>query len=75
MPFVDTIVLDLDGTLLNLQKRVSDRNLAAVLDSHALGVRIIIATARPFRSVKSLLPFTFASTGADDLLQRGGCPI
>ncbi|WP_397539971.1 HAD family hydrolase [Rummeliibacillus pycnus] len=50
------IVLDLDGTLLNSNKQVSNRNLNAVLNCYKSGKRIIIATARPPRSVKTFLP-------------------
>lgn len=53
---IRAIALDLDGTLLNAQKQVSPRNLAAVLACHRMGLRIIVATARPPRSVKQLLP-------------------
>lgn len=50
------IVLDLDGTLLNNNKQLSNRNLNAVLNCYNNGKRIIIATARPPRSVKTFLP-------------------
>ncbi|WP_257350779.1 HAD family hydrolase [Pseudalkalibacillus decolorationis] len=50
------IVLDLDGTLLNSNKEVTKGNLNAILSCHRLGVKPIIATARPPRSVKKFLP-------------------
>ncbi|WP_240941640.1 HAD family hydrolase [Paenibacillus sp. HB172176] len=50
------MVLDLDGTLLNGDKQVSERNSAAVLSCYRKGMKVIIATARPPRSVKSMLP-------------------
>lgn len=50
------IALDLDGTLLGSDKRVSARNAAAVLAAHRTGRQIVIATARPPRSVLELLP-------------------
>jgi Cof subfamily protein (haloacid dehalogenase superfamily) len=50
------IALDLDGTLLNSAKEVSARNRAAVLRVLEKGLRVIIATARPPRSVAELLP-------------------
>jgi Cof subfamily protein (haloacid dehalogenase superfamily) len=50
------IVLDLDGTLLNSKKQISSRNLNAVLNCHKSGKKIIIATARPPRSVQTFLP-------------------
>jgi Cof subfamily protein (haloacid dehalogenase superfamily) len=53
---VKTIVLDLDGTLLNSKKQVSSRNLNVVLKLFKSGKKIIIATARPPRSVETFLP-------------------
>ncbi|MCQ6559268.1 Cof-type HAD-IIB family hydrolase [Paenibacillus mendelii] len=53
---IQAIVLDLDGTLLNSNKEVSSRNLQAVMNGHRAGMKIIIATARPPRSVKAMLP-------------------
>jgi len=53
---VDAIVLDLDGTLLNSNKEVSNRNLKAIVEIHKLGIPIIIATARPPRAIKDFLP-------------------
>jgi len=53
---VDAIVLDLDGTLLNSNKEVSNRNLKAIVEIHKLGIPIIIATARPPRAIKEFLP-------------------
>ncbi|SEC42080.1 HAD family hydrolase [Paenibacillus sp. GP183] len=53
---ISAIVLDLDGTLLNSSKKVSERNLDAVLRCSHNGMKIIVATARPPRSVRALLP-------------------
>lgn len=50
------IALDLDGTLLDSNKQVSARNRNAILQCHSRGIRIIFATARPPRTVASLLP-------------------
>ncbi len=50
------VVVDLDGTLLDSRKNVSKRNLDAVLRCAARGMKVIVATARPPRSVRMLLP-------------------
>lgn len=50
------IVLDLDGTLLNSEKQVSERNLKALLACRRMGMRVMFATGRPPRSVRMLLP-------------------
>lgn len=49
-------MLDLDGTLLNGSKEVSPRNLEAVLQCVRQGIPVIVATARPPRSVADMLP-------------------
>ena len=56
MDNIKAIVMDLDGTLLNSQREVSPRSLQAVLACHRHGLHMIIATARPARSVRMLLP-------------------
>ncbi|MFC4812503.1 HAD family hydrolase [Paenibacillus sp. GCM10023250] len=50
------IALDLDGTLLNSARQVSERNANALLACKRRGMRIIFATGRPPRSVRNLLP-------------------
>ncbi|WIY59161.1 HAD family hydrolase [Bacillus arachidis] len=60
---IKVIVLDLDGTLLNNEKKVSERNIKAVLDCHRKGIHIIFATARAPRSVKQFLPKELQSMG------------
>lgn len=40
------IAIDMDGTLLGEDGRVSPRNLAALLAAHAAGIMIVIATGR-----------------------------
>jgi hydroxymethylpyrimidine pyrophosphatase-like HAD family hydrolase len=56
MEQIQAIALDLDGTLLNSDKQVSNRNLNILLKCHAQGIHIIIATARPPRAVHQFLP-------------------
>lgn len=53
---VKAIVLDLDGTLLNSKKEVSERSIKVILEANNKGIVIIFATARPPRSVKDFLP-------------------
>ncbi|OAB40393.1 Cof-type HAD-IIB family hydrolase [Paenibacillus antarcticus] len=59
-----TIVLDLDGTLLNSMKQVSERNLVAILNCYNKGMRIIFATARPPRAVRWFLPEQLLDIGS-----------
>lgn len=46
------ICLDMDGTLLNDRKEVSDRNKEAIKMAHDKGVKIAISTGRVFTSAK-----------------------
>ena len=52
----DAAVIDLDGTLLDSSKSVSERSVNAIRRCHQAGMNIIIATARPPRAVKRFLP-------------------
>lgn len=48
------VAIDLDGTLLNDSKQVSDRTAAALSGLPQKGVKVIIASARPPRSVRHI---------------------
>ncbi|QWU14837.1 Cof subfamily of IIB subfamily of haloacid dehalogenase superfamily/HAD-superfamily hydrolase, subfamily IIB [Paenibacillus sophorae] len=61
---IAAIILDLDGTLLNSEKKVTDRNLKAILACHQSGMQIIFATARPPRAVKQMLPQKLQDIGS-----------
>lgn len=54
---VDLVAIDLDGTLLNSSKQVTSRTLNAIRRTSAMNVRVIIASARPPRSVQPLYDF------------------
>jgi len=47
------IALDLDGTLLDRQKRILPESLAALADARAAGVKVVIATGRHHVAIKS----------------------
>lgn len=53
---MEAIVLDLDGTLLNSDKKVSIRNKKSIELLFKYQIPVIIATARPPRAVRYLLP-------------------
>lgn len=48
------LVLDVDGTLLNNEKEISKRTLAALLKVQHTGVRIVLASGRPTSGLKPL---------------------
>jgi len=51
---VKLLAIDLDGTLLRKDKSLSKRNAQAIRAAHDAGVRIVLATARPPRSVDEI---------------------
>src|SRR5438105_1909399 len=48
------VAIDLDGTLLDRDKRISDQTVRALRCLPAAGVKIVIASARPPRSVRHI---------------------
>jgi Cof subfamily protein (haloacid dehalogenase superfamily) len=51
----DAIALDLDGTLLDSQGRLSARSSRAIENCLQRGIPVVIATSRPARSVRRLI--------------------
>ena len=49
---IDLVAIDLDGTLLTTEKTITLDTREAVRQAVALGVRVVLASARPPRSVK-----------------------
>lgn len=65
------IVLDLDGTLLNDEKQISEKNISILNDLHKRNVEIVIATGRNYFMAKNLIedikniePVILANNGA-----------
>lgn len=54
IPRFRLVVLDVDGTLLDDNLRISERNRAAIARAAAAGVRLALATGRPYPSARSL---------------------
>lgn len=46
------LCLDMDGTVLNDEKKVSEENLKAIKKAHALGIKIAICTGRLFANAR-----------------------
>lgn len=53
-PAIEMVAIDVDGTLLTDDKRVSVRNIEAVRAAVKSGVRVVLASARPPRSMREL---------------------
>ncbi len=49
---IKLIALDLDGTLLNSEKKITPRTLAAIHEAQAKGVGVTIATGRMFKGAE-----------------------
>ncbi|GAA1396106.1 HAD family hydrolase [Luteococcus peritonei] len=64
------IATDLDGTFLGADGRASERNVAALLHAHRLGVPVVVATGRPARwldvlePLREAHPYVLSSNGA-----------
>lgn len=48
------VVLDLDGTLTNSEKKISERNRLALMDLQRRGVRVVLASGRPVFGIEHL---------------------
>jgi len=80
-PPVKLIAIDIDGTLLRSDKRLSKRVIAAVRAAREQGVQVVLASARPPRSCREIYQLLELSTptinynGAliDDPLKRKPC--
>lgn len=55
MSQISLIALDLDGTLLNSEKKISHRNRAALAAAQAQGVKVVLTTGRPLKAMDFLL--------------------
>lgn len=52
---IKLIAIDLDGTLLDSHKKVSEKNKAALAAAKAQGVKVVICTGRPLRAIRPYL--------------------
>ena len=52
---IKLITIDLDGTLLDKDKNISEKNLEAIRKCTEKGIYVVIATGRPYLGTKSLI--------------------
>jgi HAD superfamily hydrolase (TIGR01484 family) len=52
---IKLVAIDLDGTLLNEEKRISDRNKEALRKAKEQGVKIVLCTGRPLAAMAHYL--------------------
>lgn len=52
---IKLIAIDLDGTLLNSQKKITDNSLEVLQKAKKKGVKVVICTGRPLASISSFI--------------------
>ena len=69
------LVLDVDGTLLNDEREISKRTLAALLKVQLMGVRIVLASGRPTYGLMPLAKTLELGNYGGFVLSYNGCQI
>lgn len=69
------LVLDVDGTLLNDEREISKRTLAALLKVQQMGVRIVLASGRPIYGLMPLAKTLELGNYGGFVLSYNGCQI
>ena len=69
------LVLDVDGTLLNDEREISKRTLAALLKVQQMGVRIVLASSRPTYGLMPLAKTLELGNYGGFVLSYNGCQI
>ncbi len=69
------LVLDVDGTLLNDEREISKRTLAALLKVQQMGVRIVLASGRPNYGLMPLAKTLELGNYGGFVLSYNGCQI
>ena len=52
---IKLVAIDLDGTLLDGKKQVSQKNKEVLAQAKAQGVKIVLCTGRPLRAIRPYL--------------------
>lgn len=65
---IKLIALDLDGTLLNSEKEISDQNKEAIRKAKEQGIKVVLCSGRPLKGIKRYLEEL-------DLLEEGDFSI
>lgn len=69
------LVLDVDGTLLNDEREISKRTLAALLKVQQMGVRVVLASGRPTYGLMPLAKTLELGNYGGFVLSYNGCQI
>ena len=69
------IAIDMDGTLLNEEKKISDANYHAIQKAKKAGVKIVLATGRPLNGIKKYLKHLNLTGDEDYAVVYGGAVV
>ena len=69
------IALDMDGTLLNKEKVVTDRTKAALKKAGEMGVKVVLASGRPIEGLKRYLEELDLMKADEYVLSYNGCLV
>ncbi len=72
---IKLVTIDLDGTLFDNEKNISEENKLAIKKCHELGVKIVIATGRPEKGVLPTLEALGLTTKDDYVIIYNGAKI
>ena len=66
------IALDMDGTLLNTEKKISENTKKALKEAEAKGVKVVLASGRPLSGITRYLEELDLFKGDDYVLSFNG---
>ncbi len=69
------IALDMDGTLLNSDKQISEPNKEAIRQARAAGVTVVLASGRPLEGMQSKLEELQIDSDKDFVLFYNGSMV
>lgn len=69
---IKMIALDLDNTLLNSQKNISDRNARILRSLHQQGVKVVLCTGRPINAIWNYIEQLGLTTEGDYTINFNG---
>ena len=69
------VTIDLDGTLFDNEKNISEENLIAIKKCKELGVKIVIATGRPIKGVYPVLEKLGLTSDSDYVITYNGAKV
>lgn len=72
---IKIVTIDLDGTLFDPAKNISEENKIAIAKCKELGVKIVLATGRPISGVKPTLDLLNLNTKDDYVILYNGAKV